>query len=324
MNNFKIFYDSLAELSWFKSLSDHFNNADSYLIQSRGKNPPIIEDLIKYDKPDIILLNDNKPVLVLEITSEVPTGHNVGQRLARLVRAIEDEVFTIYYFPFDAKKHGEYSSICNLNIRLLKAFFKMSEIHNTPILAVNWLTDDNGEIITDGSENKKISYILNDYIENNFNYNSFEINEQLKYMEKEYNERLEVRPAYGHFPNSVKKYTTKEFCEKFDINKCTKKFKNRQFTYLYKIRMSPSKCKRQDPYTGTQFIYDYIACRNGKHVSDKKNNLVFYFPKISESTWFEKNPKDPTTKSSNWYLTTNAFLFKDDFVMNNLNEDIFE
>lgn len=311
MNNFEIYYDSLTELTWFTELNPLFEDAECFIIKDRGQNPQVIEYLLAYDKPDIILLNNNKPVLVLEKTSEVPTGHNVGQRFARLVKAIEHNVLTIYYFPFDSRKHGSNSNICNLNIRLLKACENIYNIHKTPLLAVDWLTDSNGELIIDGSENDRLIKILDNFIKNNFNINCPEIINQLNIMNKEYNDRLKIRPSYGKFPNSVQTYKTKDFVTQFGLNNIPNSFLEKPYTYVYKINMSPESCKRQDPYTGTQFIYDYMVCRDGISTKDKKNNLVLYFPSLDRTTWFNNNPNDLNTKSCNWYLTASALLFKD-------------
>jgi len=73
----KIYCDALQEGEWFKNLSTSFKNAELLEIESRGKNPKIIEQLIEYDRPDIILVVDGKIKLALEKTEEVPTGHNV-------------------------------------------------------------------------------------------------------------------------------------------------------------------------------------------------------------------------------------------------------
>ncbi len=315
MSNLDIYYDSLTEATWFASLNPEFNMDDNnyYIINRRGNNPQVIEEITKYDKPDIIVLKDKKPILVIEMTQEVPTGHNVGQRFARLVRSIEMETPAIYYFPFDAKKHGKYSSICNLNIRLLKAAKKMLLIHNTPLLCVNWLTDKNGEIITDGTENNRIKELLASYVSSNYNKNCIEFEKELINMENEYNKRLNIRPAYADLPPSVSIEQTNNIINKFHIEDADQFFKSKLQTYVYTIEMTPQKCKRQDPYTGTTFIYDYIACRNGKKVEDKSNNLALYFPNIEKEEWFQRNPNDLSTKSSNWYLTANILLFKNGY-----------
>lgn len=310
---FDIYYDSLTEADWFSSLHSAFDISDNnyHIIAKRGNNPPLIDKIAEYDKPDIILVHNNKPLLVIEITQEVPTGHNVGQRFARLVRAIELGIPTIYYFPFDAKKHGDYAGICNLNIRLLEAAQKILEIHKTPLLCVNWPTDINGEIIIDGTENDAIIEILASYVDSGFDKNCQGIVKHLAYMQAEYSRRLKNRPSYSKLPPSVSKEQTSEFIRKYELKNVPSSFATRPYTYIYRINMSPDKCKRQDPYTGTAFRYDYIACRTGVNISDKTSNIVLHFPKLTVDIWNKKNPNDRTTKSCNWYLTANMLLLKD-------------
>lgn len=316
---FTIYYDSLTEATWFQDLSNRLSNASLKLIGERERNPHFIEELIKYDRPDIILTHHEEPVLVLEKTTEVPTGHNVGQRFARLVRAVEHGILTLYYFPYDARKHGKYTSMCNLNIRLIQACLKIESIHKTPLLTINWLTDNSGELITDGTEDRRVAEIVEDFIKTGFNNYCPEVEKQIEDMKNEYNKRLKIRASYGGFPPSVLCYKTQDFLRTNSIKHCDNDFLKRPYTYVYIMDMSVAKCKRQDPYTGTQFIYDYIVCRKGKKPSEKKNNLVLNFPSISQKEWFRNNPNDPKTKSCNWYLTANALLFKDGIFFNKLN-----
>ena len=62
----EIYSDCLIEEDWFKNLNETFKHADCEKILSRGKNIQTVENLIKYDRPDIILIKDKKPVFVLE------------------------------------------------------------------------------------------------------------------------------------------------------------------------------------------------------------------------------------------------------------------
>jgi hypothetical protein len=320
MKNITIYYDSLTEASWFEELNPAFSHAHYEIIKRRNQNPAIIEEIIKYDKPDIIVLIDGNPVLVLEKTSEVPTGHNIGQRFARLVRSIELGIPTIYYFPYDARKHGTYTSICNLNIRLLAAALKINTIHDTPLLCVNWLTDDHGELIIDGSENTELIALIKDYINSDYNKNCSLFNNYLEFMGSEYGRRMQIRPQYTNLPNSIQRENTHSYLtsisEKIDNHIIPQSFLNRSNTYVYTIGMTPAACKRQDPFTGTQFIYDYLVCRNGPKVSDKHANLILNFPNLTKDIWFANNQNNPNTKSSNWYLTANAFVFSDGFYFN--------
>ena len=314
MSQLFVYSDNAIEAAWFKSLNRHFENLQSKTIQSRGKNPPVIENLIQYDRPDIILTDGSQALLVIEKTREVPTGHNVGQRVARLVKAVENKIPTIKFFPFDAKKHGNYSSICNLNIRLLLAFERMWDIHACPIVALNWIVDEDGELIDDGSEDDEIKSVLSDFLKSGFNPKCQRFVDLRNQSIQEYKKRLAIRYQYGEPPPSVTFNSTKTYLNdlgfQVEPNIKTHLLRNQE-SLVYLIGMTEENCKRQDPYTGTQFIYDYAYCRSGKLPDQKNKNLILHFPNIRKSTWARKNPTNPNTKSCNWYLVANAFIFSD-------------
>jgi hypothetical protein len=312
----RIFCDNKVEALWFKQLSPLLKSASVQRLEARGANPAIIDDLIAYDRPDIVLMAGGKPALVVEKTREVPTGHNVGQRIARLARAVEMGVPTIKFFPFDARKHGDYSSMCNLNIRLLAAFNKMRSIHNVPILAVNWPADGHGELVDDGSEDERMRMIVDDYLRGGLDPSCSEIRKQLVLMENSYKERLARYPKYGAPPGeSVCFMSTRRLvAEVFGAihGHARHAFEERPKSLVYTMKMTPGKCRREDPYTGTQFVYDYIWCRSGKTPEEKHTNLVLRFPLITRKVWTNANPNDPQRKSCNWYLTATGLWFKDD------------
>lgn len=313
-----VYCDNEIEGRWFRKLSSGLHGAELRRIGRRGTNPPIVDDLVEYDRPDIILLRDGSPVLVLEKTREVPTGHNVGQRFARLVRAAEGRVPTLAFFPFDAMKHGEYANVCNLNIRLLKAFESMSRIHATPVLAVNWPVDGHHELLDDGTEDARISEIVNAFVSSGFARDCPEFSRQQIIMRGEHEKRLRAYPEYENPPSSVAIVKTELFVRqlglKFDHETSVALLK-RSESVTYKMVMTPEKCRREDPYTGTQFIYDYLWCRTGPKVTDKNRNLILHFPKILLNTWQHLNPNDKGRKSCNWYLTANALVFSDSILL---------
>ena len=317
MKNLKqplVYSDNIIEAFWFKNLHPSFEHVETRTIGSRGTNPPVIEDLIRYDRPDIILTDGSKPLLVIEKTREVPTGHNVGQRFARLVKAVENQVPTIYFSPFDAMKHGKYSGICNLNIRLLLAFEKMWEIHDSPIVALNWISDEYGELTDDGSEDHEIKSLMNDFVNSGFDPKCQQFIELRNQSNQEYQNRLTNNSIYGKPPPSVTFNDTSPFLDDLGFpieSDVISSLTHHNESLIYRIGMTEEKCKRQDPYTGTQFVYDYAYCRSGILPENKKKNLLLHFPKIQKSVWEEKNPNDPNTKSCNWYLTANAFIFSD-------------
>ena len=166
----QIYCDALQEGEWFKNLSNSFRNAGLLEIESRGRNLPFIERLIEYDRPDIILVIDGKVKLALEKTEEVPTGHNVGQRFARIVKSAEIQIPFIYFCPFVAMKHGKYANKCFINARLFTAIENMSKIHKVPILVMNWIADKNYELIRDGKEDAELKLLIDDLLSNDFNF----------------------------------------------------------------------------------------------------------------------------------------------------------
>ena len=79
--------------------------------------------------------------------------------------------------------------------------------------------------------------------------------------------------------------------------------------------MSEEKCRREDPYTGMQFLYDYQHCRNGVKPENKLRNLIIDVPNVSIRRWKEANPNDPSRKSVLWYATANGILLKDGLII---------
>lgn len=308
------FCDDINEYSWFITLDHRLKPAQFERIGQRGTNPDAIENIIAYDRPDVILMHNGKPVVVIEKTREVPTGHNVGQRVARLVRSVEMGIPTIKYFPFDARKHGTHTSVCNLNARLLLAFENMWEIHETPILAINWPADSFGELVEDESADVQLQKVISGYIKSGFDRNCSVFQSARKNQLQEYSERCSIYEAYNEPPPSLRIDSTVSILKELGISpnsSSAKQLLQRQESVLYQIGMTEEKCRREDPYTGTQFIYDYLYCRNGPLPENKYRNLILHFPNICRRTWTSKNPNDPGRKSSNWYLTANAHVYSD-------------
>ena len=77
----RIYYDSYHEGVWFRGLHSRLEQAD--LQPFSTKSDGSLGQVLQYDRPDVVLVDDNDiPLLVLERTIEVPSGHNVGQRFA--------------------------------------------------------------------------------------------------------------------------------------------------------------------------------------------------------------------------------------------------
>lgn len=313
---FTVYSDNAIEASWFQNLlPTHLRGGVSCeTIGRRGTNPKHIEQLIKYDRPDIIFCHKNKPLLVIEKTREVPTGHNVGQRIARLVCSVEQGVPTIKFFPFDAKKHGKYAGICNLNVRILQAFEKMTMIHKTPIVAINWPSCDDGELVCDGSEDAELRDLITDFCRHKWSKSAPCFERLLEANKIEYSKRTLRRRIYEKPPKSLRLMRSADYVAEVApllSKRCKAELLSKPESAVYLIGMTENKCRREDPYTGTQFIYDYCYCRRGAAPEMKYSNLILHFPKIKKSVWLAKNPNDPNRKSCNWYLAATALVFSD-------------
>lgn len=315
----QIFADDEHEGNWFKNLTPLLSASSIVILQKRGSNPLYIEKLLRYDRPDIVLVKDNIPVIVLEKTREVPTGHNVGQRFGRLVNSAEEGVLTIFYLPFVAKKHGEYASVCYVPARLFMALQRMENIHQIPILAVNWPSDKDHELINDGTEQEELSELVKQLITNNFDHTKCthvkKIQERMISQIKTLDPKTIKPPISVTIEDTInyKLYISKTFPS--DLSKIPPEFWKRLKTLVYVNKMTEDNCRREDPYTGQQFIYDYMECRSGKKVTDKHTNLVLKSPLVSKERWMNANPNVSTRKSALWYATADLIELKDGIIV---------
>lgn len=320
-----IYCDNLTEGKWFQALNSQLADIPLVILKDREENhDPRVADLLVYDRPDIILVVDNQVRLVVEKTREVPTGHNVGQRMARLIRAVELGIPTIKFFPFDAMKHGEYAGRCFLNARILRAMANATEIHETPLLAVNWGCDEYFELLDDGSEDERMRDLMASYLESDYDPSCRGYALQVEEMLDEYKVRTKANPKYAVPPPSVTLVDTENLLDglPFDLDaNVGAKLRRNEETVAYSIGMSPEYCRREDPYTGTQFIYDYGWCRSGPSPHEKDRNLILRFPKLTKDVFVSANPNDSRRKSSNWYLTASALVFQDGILPLHLDVD---
>jgi hypothetical protein len=314
MDSLELYSDDEQEALWFKQLDDRLLGVDHRIL--KGDLPDYITNLLAYDRPDIIMAVDKEPVLVVEKSSEVPSGHNMGQRFGRMVRAAEHDVPSIMFFPYLAMKHGTHAGECYANARYFKAMWEVSRIHDTPFWSINWPCDDDAELINDGTEDELLGQFITEFIDNGFEVDGLDVADDIKEeMQWGYDRSVDVNPAYESLPRSAKIRDTEavvdEWREERGEVELPDEFFDREETLVYKCNMSPSKCRREDPYAGMQFVYDYGWCREGPDPSEKHRNLVINVPKVTRSTWVTKNPNDPSRKSSQWYATAEGFALKD-------------
>ena len=120
-----------------------------------------------------------------------------------------------------------------------------------------------GELVDDGSEDNNLKIILKKFIHSNFNSHSSFFKELRDEMKKEYQSKLLIERGhiYKDPPNSIKITSTNSFLQNINYSlnadTVTSLLKNDE-SVIYQIALNESKCKRQDPYTGAQLIYDYL------------------------------------------------------------------
>lgn len=317
LSQFSIYVDAEQEGGWFKSLSHHLEDAE--LMKFQGNNvPSIVEELTDYDRPDIILLKEEDPVLVVEKTGHVPTGKNPLQRVARMVKSAERGVPGIFFTPYAAMKHGKHSSKCNANYRLIQSLRKIGMIHDVEMLIPPWPTDDHYELIRDGSENELLSEFMDQFLSNGCDPNVPAADKIKERTEEEVERILDEYPLYERPPRSVEIVTTQSYLEgiegKLETENPRKTLNERHESVVCTFDMSPRSCGRVDPYGGAQFVYDYLYCRTGPNVEDRKRNLILQIPRVSKEIWLNKNPYKPENKSSLWYKCADGLELKDSLI----------
>lgn len=309
MSEYTIVHDAIQEADWFRNLSEKL--ADASISRLDDNSPKEVLEIAGYDRPDIILLKNNEPVLVVEKTGHVPTGKNPLQRVARLVKAAELGVPGIFFVPYAAKKHGENASKTNLNHRAIQALREIEDINDTAVLIPPWPTDEEYELIHDGSEDKLISRFVNQFLENKCNPDvpaAKEIREQSK---SEGERILSEYAPYKNPPNSVSIQPTDSVLPEYEKLPSGSFKQERQETVVCNFGF---KTRRTDPYIGAQFAYDYLYCRTGPNVRDRRRNLVLHMPKLDRETWLDYHPYKPENKTSLWYACADALILSDDIL----------
>ncbi|WP_108672246.1 hypothetical protein [Peribacillus acanthi] len=283
MDNLTIYYDDLQEGMWFKNLNPLLSTSSLEPITGSIAQNPKIAKALKYDRADIILAHNDEPILVVERTIEVPSGHNVGQRFARIAGAAEESIPSVYFFPYKATKHGgETAGPRYANLRL---FYSLSELINytgSAVTTINWPVDEDCEIITTPEKDNDLKIyldlFLNYYIEHGMeNINEYILNSE--FQQDQYNEvadfsrSLKRRTTYDSPPPSVKIYSTNDFSVEYGHNISNS---NNNNIVVYEIGMN---YLRSDPYTGTAMLYEYLY----KKPSD--NLLVLHFKNLATEDW---------------------------------------
>lgn len=309
----EIYYDSLQEGQWFKNLNPIFASSPLIPINDIKPGTPVSKAL-EYDRPDIILTDQGKPILVIERTIEVPTGHNVGQRFARLAAAAEAGIPLVYFGPYMARKHGGNTAGPRyMNLRLFFALDVLSQVNKAAVTTINWPVDDKCELLRTPEKDRDMKSYLDLFLKEykiggmkNINHaimNSKFHSDRAKEREKFINDFVKAPREYDLPPPSVKILSKVDFLKQAKAKEGA--FKNFEEVVFYDVGM---KYVRSDPYTGMGMLYRYLYVLGEK---TKNRALVLHFPEISRDQW-DKAALSGKRKDVRLFKHTADFiLFKD-------------
>ena len=313
MSDFLIYCDDFQEGIWFQSLDEHLADAEMKVIPSRRAEIERLGlyDVLKYDRPDIILQDNNETILVLERTVEVPSGHNVGQRYGRLLAAVEARIPTVYFFPYAAYKHGgKTAGPRYMNLRLFYALRRVSEMYNTAVTTINWPVDRQYEVLRTPEKDQRLKQYLKLFFDY---YDKFGFNglseymlqsdfQRQQYLEQDNFAQREIRnpEQYGVPPESLEIIPVSEFNRRYGLNV---HFANQiQRVVLYHVGMTNI---RSDPYTGMAALYTNLY-------GDESSAVILEFANIESARWYQQNRLSKTYRMFKAF--SDGIVFRDDFI----------
>lgn len=281
----RIYYDGYHEGMWFKEMHPGLRNAELRPFPSGIQQSNGLAAVLAYDRPDIVLTTDEDlPLFVLERTIEVPSGHNVGQRFARLVAAARAGVPTVYFGPYSAYKHGGVTSGPRyMNLRLFHAIDATMRVEGTPITTIRWPTDDSFEIIHGPQKDIRVIRYLElffdllvsgdlDWASRAIVASEFEREQELERLAFIQSE-VQSPDEYDFPPQSVRIVEAEDFPQFSGLHTPTAE------VVLYRVGM---RYVRSDPYTGMAILYAYLYCGG---MENRSRSLVLHFPDITIALW---------------------------------------
>ena len=250
--------------------------------ERRAVSPGAVTKLCEYQHPDIILTYNGEPFFSIEITNATPySGANPVQRLPRAVRAAELGVPSAELAPWIS--NPTYATARGVEARL-----KMMQIYEVPCLSILF------------KFNNRESYV------NGFNLLKRRVNESLRTIEK-----LGIKAANKLIPldNEIIG-RMRDFC---DIAKKTQgktgiRFRQVEIEDDYiKVNVDLTGKRRYkntktgwetkgtgllDPYPGYILAYDFILCRTGPKITDRKRKIYVHFRDLPRNfEFFERARK---------------------------------
>lgn len=313
MSDFLIYCDDFQEGIWFQSLDAHLADAEMEVIPSQRAQIERLGlyDVLKYDRPDIILQDNNETIFVLERTVEVPSGHNVGQRYGRLLAAAEARIPAVYFGPYAAYKHGGNTAGPRyMNLRLFYALRRVSEMYNTAVTTINWPVDRQYEVLRTPEKDQRLKQYLKLFFDYYDKFGSNGLSEYMlqsdfqrqQYLEQDNFAEREIRnpEQYDVPPESLEIIPVSEFNRRYGLNV---HFANQiRRVVLYHVGMTNI---RSDPYTGMAALYTNLY-------GDESSAVILEFANIDSARWYQQNRLSKTYRMFKAF--SDGIVFRDDFI----------
>ena len=313
---FTILYDEPHEADWFRALHPNLRDAKEEAI-SAAKDWPSVLRVLAYDRPDIILLHDETPILVIEETVEVPSGHNVGQRFARIAAAAECGVPCLYFGPYVAQKHGgDTAGPRYMNARLFRAIDAMVRKTKTAITTINWPVDEHNEVRRDRQKDQDVREYMETFFRA-YQANGLPGTSAALLASAVHKRMISERDAfvlksirrpeqYDGPPPSVELLSVEDFRKRFGIaaEKLPPKAKE---VVLYNVGMNYI---RSDPYTGMAMLYKYLYV-----VEHPLRSLILRFPNITSEMWRTAAGRGNRKDIRLFRIASDAIFFSDGLLL---------
>ncbi len=312
--SYTILFDEPQEAAWFKKLHPDLKDAREIAI-SDASGFKAVEGVLGYDRPDIVLLRNGLPILVVEETVEVPSGHNVGQRFARLAAAAEHHVPCLYFGPYKARKHGGITEGPRyMNLRLFAALDAMTRVTGTAVTTINWPVDADCEVRRDGAKDADVKeYVktlltvpeIADHARLNREMLGSNIHTRMLRERADFAASIRRPHQYDLPPSSVEHLSRQTFSAAYKVDPAAAGIMSSEIV-LYNVGM---RAIRSDPYTGMAMLYHYL------YIAEHHDRaLVLWFPNISHAMW-QAAARNPRRKDVRLYKhAAEGILFADGLV----------
>lgn len=312
MPELTILYDEPHEAAWFRTLHAELRNAKEKPIDA-AQHQSLVSSVLAYDRPDIVLLHGEIPILVVEETVEVPSGHNVGQRFARIAAAAECGVPCLYFGPYVARKHGgETAGPRYMNVRLFHALDAMVRTTRTAITTINWPVDEHSEVRRGTEKDRDVREYISHFFDAyradglpqaNSTLLASDIHRRMIFERDDFVARSIRNPTqYDVPPTSVELLSLSEF-ERRHGRATGKLPPATREVVLYNVGMTNI---RSDPYTGMAMLYKYLYI-----VEEPSRSLVLWFPNIMVNQWRAVAGRGTRKDIRLFRIVADAILFSD-------------